>query len=72
MEMRKQTMKSFQDEKFSRLGKQVGRPHGQIAFDLLDEQEGDQCAWKGVSKVVCDTRGQTGELQVGTSRWRGV
>lgn len=41
---------------------------GRCAVGLLEEQERDWGVWKGMSKVVCDTRGQSGELQVGNSR----
>lgn len=41
---------------------------GRCAVGLLEEQERDRGVWKGMSKVVCDTRGQSGELQVGNSR----
>lgn len=65
--MRKKTKKSFLGETFSRCATSAETLWEKCIWSVK-EQERDRCVWKGMSKVVCDTRRQSGELQVGNSR----
>ena len=45
---------------------------GESGFDLLEGQQTDQRVWNGVSKVVCNTRSQMGEVGLGSSGSTGI
>lgn len=45
---------------------------GETGFDLLEGQQTDQRVWNGVSKVVCNTRSQMGEVGLGSSGSTGT